>query len=415
MTTRRSERLRRKGVGSRQSTPGLTRPAAFTLYGSSYVCESEASVATSSALNLAPDSKRARYIQSPHDLVETSDEIVETPKRRASWLNAATRLSLTPAVETPRKMVMAVRDYAAKHHNSSHSLILLVVIAAVVAIVLGSLSAQKGSRMHPFTAVTPAFEFSDLAFPAISLGNVWPKLRSFVEFAFGGAWSRRSRVLTRAEFDDVLAPAILEQARKIAREESTSIDAFRSHRERYAADKGLPPDYALESAGGAVLWTVPSSVSQYAHYAKQYLVSLVSSSLAHCPQPPSIMLRTDVTPGECWWFTGERGTVVIRLARPLIPTHITIEHTPSRTSNTSSAPKNVRISVVPRTAKASNTSAWMHAGDVVYEVEREHLQTWRIDAKAQVTRAVVFDILDNHGANFTCVYRLRVHGDPVDS
>lgn len=412
MTTRRSERLRRKGVGSRQSTPGLTRPAAYTLYGSSYVCESEASIPTSSALNLAPDSKRARYIQSPHDLVETSVEVVETPKRRDSWLSAATRLNLTPAVETPRKVVLAVKEYAEKHHNNSHSLILLAVVAVVVAVVLGSLSAQKESDYHPFTAIKPAFEFTNLAIPAISVAQLWPRIRRLFDVAFGGAWRQRSRVLTQADWDDKLAPTLLEEVRKIAREESTSIDAFRAHRERYAADKGLPTDYALGSAGGTVLWTEPSTVAQYAQFAKQYLVSLVSSSRAHKPQPAETMLRTEVTPGECWWFTGNRGAVVIRLARPVVPTHVTIEHTPS---GTQSAPKNVRVSVVPRTAKASNTTAWQHVGNVVYEVEREHMQTWKIDAKTVVARAVVFEIMDNHGDNFTCVYRLRVHGEAVPS
>ncbi len=87
MTThRRSERLRRK---ARQSTPGLSKPGAYTLYGSGYVVESEASFATSSQFRLPQDSRRARYAESPHCLqLETSDPVDEPRPRRASLLDA---------------------------------------------------------------------------------------------------------------------------------------------------------------------------------------------------------------------------------------------------------------------------------------------------------------------------------------
>eukprot|EP00171_Calliarthron_tuberculosum_P017865 IDg17865t1 len=98
---RRSERLRRK---ARQSMPGVTKPAAYKLYGSSYVCESEASIATSSHYKLPTDSRRARYVKSPHCLqVETSapddeDITIRTPIRRRNSLMETVRNSLSDSV-----------------------------------------------------------------------------------------------------------------------------------------------------------------------------------------------------------------------------------------------------------------------------------------------------------------------------
>lgn len=59
-------------------------------------------------------------------------------------------------------------------------------------------------------------------------------------------------------------------------------------------------------------------------------------------------LQPDVHPGKCWAFPGSQGHILIKLARKIIPTAVTMEHISEKVSpsgNTSSAPKEFSVYV----------------------------------------------------------------------
>lgn len=532
---RRSERLRRK---ARQSMPGVSKPAAYKLYGSSYVCESEASIATSSHYKLPSDSRRARYVKSPHCLqVETSpaDDEEQPVIRRRNSLMETVRNSLADSVVRrvsdvfrmsplgrPRVLrapldegddadeivddededdVISAKSQAALRalrsllhiapaQRSTAYLLLLVLFALVALCVLSVLSSIAARPARPPAAVQlrlaslsllpsfklPTLKFSNLNLPSLPKFNLpefpsrpslpsLPQLpdiptaadlrallpstagprarlheaflwtysqlealpsraaalpRLLLRFSFGGAWRRRAGAVTRDEYEEELEPRLLARMKEIAREEARSAATFVSHRERYAADKGLPPDYALSSTGASILWARPTFARQFLRYTLHYARALFSPGSTYTPTPPqgpTIALTPDVTPGQCWSFPGSTGALSVRLARPVVPTSVTIEHTPHNSAfTTSSAPRRFRVSLVPLFATAASVRdgrALVELGQFEFKPQDGHLASF--DVVTDVTaRAIVLEILDNHGHSNTCLYRFRVHGNAVE-
>lgn len=222
-------------------------------------------------------------------------------------------------------------------------------------------------------------------------------------------------------------------------------ERFVQFAERYAADKDLPPDFALGSAGGTVIATQPSAVVLWARFARAYATALVSKRTftPTRPQPAAVVLHPDVLPGNCWAFDGDRGSLTIRLARPVRVSAVTVEHTPrSSVFSVASALRMFRVIGIP---VGLEMQEWpLHRNMLVFDVSKDnsgHLQTFEFEqggggnggnccddcdglqdddddnnnddgcSSAQVLRSVRFEILSNHGANFTAVYRIRVHGE----
>jgi SUN domain-containing protein 1/2 len=194
--------------------------------------------------------------------------------------------------------------------------------------------------------------------------------------------------------------------------------------EIYAADKGAPPDYALLSVGAKVLSSSPSMARLYIRFLRNYIVALFpASNIAYMPTPPnspSIAFMPDITPGNCWAFPGHKGSVTVRLARPIAPTAITIEHTPrSSVFSISSAPRDFAVYVLPLAPSGfpdDSDKTGVLVGRFRYDTSPSagHLQTFRLARRILVARAIRIEILSNHGSRtHTCLYRVRVHGKPM--
>lgn len=55
-------------------------------------------------------------------------------------------------------------------------------------------------------------------------------------------------------------------------------------------------------------------------------------------------LKPDITPGNCWAFSGSQGHVTIKLIEPIIPESFTLEHIDFHVSyNTKTAPKKFSV------------------------------------------------------------------------
>ncbi|KAG0234844.1 hypothetical protein BGW42_006121 [Actinomortierella wolfii] len=189
--------------------------------------------------------------------------------------------------------------------------------------------------------------------------------------------------------------------------------------------------------------------------------------------PPEFAIRPGTTPGECWAIYGSDGQLGIRLARHIFPTAVTVEHADRRVVyDMKSAPKDFEVWGIPATDDSADDihiskdekgeedqSQWdgnsestekaeAHEEDNVteevleapspdaillmrgrYQVDMptvaetpdapsspppsRALQTFPVPLSKQnvLMRAIVFRITSNWGnPDYTCLYRVRVHG-----
>ncbi|KAL6299908.1 UNC-like C-terminal-domain-containing protein [Sparassis latifolia] len=141
------------------------------------------------------------------------------------------------------------------------------------------------------------------------------------------------------------------------------------------------------------------------------------------PHPPSTVLQGDVGPGSCWPMAGSSGYITINLSEPIWITNVTVDHAPPTSPReVDSAPRSFVLwamteqSPLKRTIPSGFTLVAL--AEFQYDIRYLwHVQTFNI-AGAHGFRAntVIFQILDNWGStDFTCLYGLRVRGEPLRS
>lgn len=501
---RRSERLRRK----RQSTPGLTRAGNYSLHGTGYVVESEASFLPQEEGRVAKESRRVRYKDSPHKFVADSPapsvptRELSTPKRLAdrvrvslfdilgsaakkpaanSWGASRSRLQEDVVVDhdedededvddeqpetratakravtsritaaVPGQVRKSVLAFVNRHRRSIPlALISLLFINGMLLLLLLEARHSRTTGIKPAylrlrDACTPQWGLTDIPAPPLlkaftsvlydAILTTFRTLFSFIRYLPRNLLHSASRApptsigdfVTRAELEQDILPRVLSEAKKAAqldaarltadiplavrREAARMRDEFAGFAERYAADKDLPPDFALASVGGRITWTKPSMWRLYARFAREYAKSLFGDSMPspYFPVKASTILEPDILPGRCWSFDGDKAEVMIQLPNLVKVTSVTMEHTP-RTSvfSVRSAPRRFKVTGITMNGEM------VPVGEFVFDMEDErkgHLQRFYVPGEHSF-RAVLLEVLSNHGAGFTSLYRFRVHGD----
>nr|XP_035961460.1 SUN domain-containing protein 1 isoform X7 [Halichoerus grypus] len=178
----------------------------------------------------------------------------------------------------------------------------------------------------------------------------------------------------------------------------------------YSQDKTGMVDFALESGGGSILSTRCSETYE----TKTALISLFGIPLWYFSQSPRIVIQPDIHPGNCWAFRGSQGYLVVRLSMKIRPTTFTLEHIPktlSPTGNITSAPKDFAVYGLENEYQEEGQLL----GQFMYDQEGESLQMFHVLKKPDRTFQIVeLRILSNWGhPEYTCLYRFRVHGEPV--
>ncbi len=112
-------------------------------------------------------------------------------------------------------------------------------------------------------------------------------------------------------------------------------------------------------------------------------------------------------------LNGTNGFIDVKLRQAIHLTAFTLEHIPSSIAyEIQSAPYEIEFS-----ALSSKGSVPISLGNFSYSIETgaDPVQTFYLHTtQAIVTDKVRLNVLSNHGnKNWTCVYRLRVHGEPV--
>uniref|UniRef100_F7BZ98 SUN domain-containing protein n=1 Tax=Ornithorhynchus anatinus TaxID=9258 RepID=F7BZ98_ORNAN len=164
------------------------------------------------------------------------------------------------------------------------------------------------------------------------------------------------------------------------------------------------PDFALKSIGAAIDFE-HTSATYSCSKARSYWNWFRLWDFAHSPE---VILEPNVTPGNCWPFLGHHGQVVIRLARKIYLTNVTIQHIPKAVSlsgNLNAAPKDFAVYGVDDTGEDVFLGAFVFQADSA-------LQTFDLKNKhAKPFGSIKLKITSNWGhPRFTCLYRVRAHG-----
>lgn len=176
---------------------------------------------------------------------------------------------------------------------------------------------------------------------------------------------------------------------------------------------------------------------------------LTGSSKNGMLHPAEVVLRDNMHGGRCWLIPGKEGQIGVFLQSVIYPTHFSVDHVPERVArdpqmNIQQAPRLIRVwGVVEGRRNAERYAQYREKhpelddffqggppltsdqllaplGQFEYDIRsRRSSQTFPVHAyvsDAGLTVAVfVFEILDNWGADMTCVYRLRIHGEEDQS
>ncbi|XP_047418852.1 SUN domain-containing protein 3 [Sciurus carolinensis] len=170
-------------------------------------------------------------------------------------------------------------------------------------------------------------------------------------------------------------------------------------------------DYALKSAGASII-EAGTSESYKNNKAKLYWHGI---GFLNYEMPPDIILQPDVHPGKCWAFPGSQGHILIKLARKIIPTAVTMEHISEKVSpsgNISSAPKEFSVYGIAKKCEGEE----VFLGQFTYNKTETTVQTFELQHEvSEPLLCVNLKILSNWGhPKYTCLYRFRVHGVPND-
>ncbi|WVR05175.1 hypothetical protein IAU60_002187 [Kwoniella sp. DSM 27419] len=198
---------------------------------------------------------------------------------------------------------------------------------------------------------------------------------------------------------------------------------------KYSKDTIARTDYALFTAGARVIPHLTSDTLVLSTASK--VGKWVMGSKDVQGRPPATALHPDISVGSCWPFAGEQGSLGVMLTRRVRVSDITIEHAPRELAlDTSTAPKNIEvIGLVDNDAdKAKLSEFWADRGEtdkdanylplgtITYDTSSiAHIQTFPVSSQMQEldikVGVVIVKVESNWGGKFTCLYRVRVHGE----
>ncbi|UZJ51971.1 hypothetical protein CBS101457_001291 [Exobasidium rhododendri] len=260
-------------------------------------------------------------------------------------------------------------------------------------------------------------------------------------FEKSGSWKKKSssRQESGSSLDELSVGATSKEAIVALIEEALEI---------YSADRLARRDFALYTAGGRV---IPSLTSPTYNLQSRSFFSLGGNrKQVEKVKPPVIALHYETSPGMCWAFQGDDGQLGIGLARKVIVSDITLEHvSPSISLEAgTSAPRDVTVWGLverqedqrrlvayrlsqqqqqqqrdedhdlyvdfPTAAPPSNHHLLLSS--FTYDIASNRaIQTFPASKEARTLQIPVnivqVRVTSNHGnKDFTCLYRIRVHG-----
>lgn len=263
-----------------------------------------------------------------------------------------------------------------------------------------------------------------------SLNDVYNSLKSSLSGGVGGVKNRVADVVeTTAENAKEYYDAGIEKVNNLIEElkqerekllgarhtlnpaqEKELGDIVRKYIDEYAADETGQADFALEANGGKV---VETRCQEYTDEPRQNVVKFFGIPIVHMSKQPDIIIKPGRMPGQCFPFKGNHGSVIIRLAVPVVPTEFVLEHLAKSISivgHINSAPNNFTVYAL----KDKHDKEGVVLGRYYYDAENgSSLQRFKPQlANVPVVEYIEVQVTSNWGnPNYTCLYRFRVHGD----
>ncbi|KAL0954991.1 hypothetical protein HGRIS_003917 [Hohenbuehelia grisea] len=219
---------------------------------------------------------------------------------------------------------------------------------------------------------------------------------------------------------------------------------------QYGRDLLNKADYALHSAGGQVVPALTSdTIEVHPSSVFKSMLGFVLGSGRAVGLPPVTALHHELRNGRCWPFAGSQGQLGIVLAAPVHIDEVVVEHIPSDVAYDSrSAPREMEVwGLVEGVDNLQRLQEWKDARAAARENSGEEDEAYpttlpsnvpyvrvarfMYDAKApNAVQAfavdpevaglgidfgvVVFMVRSNWGREeYTCLYRVRVHGQPL--
>jgi SUN domain-containing protein 1/2 len=229
---------------------------------------------------------------------------------------------------------------------------------------------------------------------------------------------------------------------------------------QYGKDTIARPDFALHSSGAKTIPTLTSPTFEIRPpNLRSQLVSLVTGSGYAIGRPPVTALHHELHSGHCWPFAGTEGQLGVALAAPTYISEVTIDHVAKEVAfDMRSAPREMEVwgmvegkdnirkikiwqaekaasreqarkaakekgvsfveAVVPAYPKTlPKTPQYIRIANFTYNIHASrNIQTFPIDEEIRELGVdfgiVVLRIKSNWGTDaYTCLYRLRVHGE----
>ncbi|CAG8548648.1 14457_t:CDS:2 [Dentiscutata erythropus] len=186
---------------------------------------------------------------------------------------------------------------------------------------------------------------------------------------------------------------------------------------------GTSPDYALYTGGARIIPHLTTrDYEVWPSKSYQVLWGLLTRKNVIKSNKASTVITPSVNVGECWCFNGTEGQIAIRLSRSIFVTHITYHHIGRQVSidPISSAPKDFELWGANKKKERKNeieySDDFVHfLGNYQYDISGRPAQIFNVPDSIAMNnkrvRSIMMKVHSNHeNPQFTCLYRLQVHG-----
>ena len=199
--------------------------------------------------------------------------------------------------------------------------------------------------------------------------------------------------------------------------------------DKFAADRTGRADWALYWAGGRVidhsaLWARPSDVytrvlslaKELPGFAGGALTFALGTKVHHRASQWLLepTAQGSEVPGHCLALRGSTGFVDVRLRSRVRVDAVSIEHIPRAIAyDTRSAPREFKLTGWLLEGREPS-GEMCRFGEHTYDMAPGSSPIQVFDVDCQEVDVLRLQLLSNHGhEDFTCIYRLRVHGEPA--
>ncbi|KAH9807482.1 UNC-like C-terminal-domain-containing protein [Melampsora americana] len=184
-------------------------------------------------------------------------------------------------------------------------------------------------------------------------------------------------------------------------------------------DRDGPRDFAFLHTGGYVIHSLTSSSFLRSNTWRRRLpwspVLRVFNKHANLPE---IALKGDGSVGNCWPLVGSSGQLGVGLSRTIDITAMSIEHIGRQLAQNdiTAAPREFELWGLSDDQSQLESETLLFKGVYSISTPSSPLQTFEINKTHPLLyRKVLFKVISNYGnSQFTCIYRVRIHGQPID-